>query len=150
MRPTKNVGLSVEKKTLLRKRLAQAGLETNSENRDEGLRRRNLDGPVVLSFAQQRLWFMHQIAPKSAFYNIPLLTNIKGTINEQILEASLRALCYRHEILRTSFPIINNEPVQVVAEETDLKLQRIDLTSIPPANQHREVTRLANEEAQKP
>ncbi len=70
------------------------------------------------SFAQHRLWFLHQLEPDSPAYNISAAYRLKGALNVAALEQSFTELIRRHEILRTTFLLIDGEPMQVV--EPDL------------------------------
>src|SRR6476659_9464293 len=56
-----------------------------------------------LSFAQERLWFLNQFEPESAFYNIPIPLRLRGALNVAALESTLNELMRRHEVLRTAF-----------------------------------------------
>ncbi|HEX6292099.1 MAG TPA: amino acid adenylation domain-containing protein, partial [Herpetosiphonaceae bacterium] len=75
--------------------------------------------PLPLSFAQQRLWFLHQLQPDAAWYTVPVVLRLRGPLNHAALEQSLSALVARHEILRTSFaydPLHTGpEPYQQIA-----------------------------------
>lgn len=101
------------------------------------------------SFAQQRLWFVDQLDPGKAIYNIPYhhQTRWKGKLNVPALEQAIIALVERHEPLRTTFMDNNGEPVQVISPEVATSLPVIDLTHLPPAEREAEVTRIVNEEA---
>ncbi|MCP4089810.1 MAG: amino acid adenylation domain-containing protein [Gammaproteobacteria bacterium] len=72
---------------------------------------------ATASFAQQRLWFLDQLEPGSTAYNINFAIRLKGTLNQTILQESLDILSERHESLRTTFAIVNDVPVQVIAEQ---------------------------------
>ncbi|HEV2735390.1 MAG TPA: amino acid adenylation domain-containing protein, partial [Longimicrobiaceae bacterium] len=70
--------------------------------------------PLPLSFAQQRLWFIHRMDPGSAAYNMPYALRREGALEPAALEAALAALVERHETLRTVFEEADGEPVQRV------------------------------------
>src|SRR5262249_4602207 len=70
------------------------------------------DQPLRLSVAQERLWFLDQIEPGSAFYNIPGAIRLTGALNVSALESALRELVRRHETLRTTFDIRDGRPIQ--------------------------------------
>ena len=73
-----------------------------------------------LSFAQQRLWFLQELEPDSAAYNIPRAFRIRGALDVKALEQTLSEIVRRHEILRTTFRVVNGQPVQVVSEPQPL------------------------------
>ncbi|MDI5962224.1 non-ribosomal peptide synthetase [Streptantibioticus silvisoli] len=72
-------------------------------------------GPLPLSFAQQRLWFLDQLDPERAEYALPFALRVTGTLDIPALETALTALCARHEVLRTRFVADDDgEPTQIV------------------------------------
>lgn len=89
-------GLTPAQRQLLAQRLARPG---------GGIQPVPRDGPLPLSFAQQRLWFVQQLDPTSAAYNAPLPLRLRGPIDVELLRRSLVELVARHEPLRTSFPV---------------------------------------------
>ena len=108
-------------------------------------------GPVPLSFAQRRLWFLDQLAPGSAFYNLPMAVRLIGDLDIDVLERALQEIVRRHEILRTTFSYDGEEPVQVIDPDFRLELEVTDLTSLE-SQKAIEATaqKLATEEAREP
>lgn len=90
--------------------------------------RRSVQGPVPLSFAQQRLWFVHQLEPGNSAYVIPLVLRLTGALNTKALEKSINTIVDRHEILRTTFSLVDDNPVQVIAPSLHLPLRLVDLS----------------------
>jgi amino acid adenylation domain-containing protein len=83
-----------------------------------------------LSFAQQGLWFIHQLAPNTPAYNIPTIINLTGQLNIAALTQSLNEIIRRHEILRTKFAIANEQPVQVIDPTVNFNLPIEDLREL--------------------
>jgi amino acid adenylation domain-containing protein len=103
-----------------------------------------------LSFAQRRLWFLHQLEPTSAAYNMPFVSRLTGRLNPSALEEAFNEIVARHEILRTTFEVLDGEPVQVVVPQRRLALPLIDLSGVTYAEREAELGRLTSAETQKP
>ena len=108
------------------------------------------DGELPLSFAQQRLWFLEQLEPGSAAYNIPDAFRLSGPLDVAVLSRCLNEIIRRHEILRTTFHTVGGKPVQVIAPELTLPLPVISLESLDAAQREAEVARLARESGSQP
>ncbi len=102
------------------------------------------------SFAQQRLWFLDQFQPGSPFYNIPVAVRIRGALQPDALERSIQEIVRRHETLRTTFAMIDGEPVQVIHPLMSIALNKVDLQELSEAEREAETYRLATAEAQRP
>ncbi|MBD1920353.1 amino acid adenylation domain-containing protein [Microcoleus sp. FACHB-831] len=102
-----------------------------------------------VSFAQARLWFLDQLIPGNPFYNVPTAVRLQGDINSSALEKTFNEIVRRHEALRTTFGIIEGQPVQLIAPTLRVSLPAIDLRQLPPTERQAEAKRLTNEEAKR-
>lgn len=103
---------------------------------------------LPLSFSQKRLWFLDQMEPGNAAYNIPASLKLTGVLNEKALEKSLHEMVKRHEVFRIAFDVEDGEPYQFIDENANVSLNRFDLSSLSDEEKWKEVKRLAVEEAQ--
>ncbi|MCB0212661.1 MAG: AMP-binding protein, partial [Anaerolineae bacterium] len=107
------------------------------------------NGALPLSYAQQRLWLLDQLGSGAA-YNIPLALKLDGQLDTAALKQTLTEIVRRHESLRTTFTMINDEARQVIGTSRPVSLNLIDLRHMLPEVQEAEVKRLAAEEALAP
>ncbi|HEX2079055.1 MAG TPA: amino acid adenylation domain-containing protein, partial [Longimicrobium sp.] len=91
------------------------------------------DGPLPLSFAQQRLWFLDQLEPGGSAYNLGYALRLAGVLDVDALERSLAEIVRRHEVLRTRFPSVDGEAVQVIDPAGPVRIERVDLMHLPEA-----------------
>ncbi len=91
-----------------------------------------------LSFSQERLWFNDQLN-HNASYNIPGAIELNGPVDINILEKTIQKIITRHEILRTNFILIKNEPKQVIHENANFSLYIIDLSNTQYQNVRKKV-----------
>ena len=84
-----------------------------------------------ISFAQQRLWFLHQLAPENPFYNVTAVIRLIGTMHIEALEQAFNAIVQRHEALRTTFTRMDGELMQVVTSHLYVPLPIITLHTVP-------------------
>ncbi|KAF9292219.1 hypothetical protein BGZ68_009810, partial [Mortierella alpina] len=84
--------------------------------------------PMMLSFAQQRLWFLAQMEGVSEIYHIPSALRLRGTLNREAWQKTLDTLFARHESLRTVFSTAQGQPqVQILPADSGLPLVHHDL-----------------------
>ncbi len=102
------------------------------------------------SFAQERLWFLHQFEPGSYVYNIPTALRLAGSLNFSALQQSIATLVERHETLRTRFVTVDGRPMQSVALDLTISLPMVDLSATPTDEQVTLTQRIAEEEACRP
>jgi amino acid adenylation domain-containing protein len=86
---------------------------------------------IPLSFSQQRLWFLHELDPTMTAYNISAAFRVEGPLNVIVLEKALNEIVARHEILRTTFPILEGSPVQNILPNLKLRVDIVDLGNLP-------------------
>ena len=94
------------------------------------------------SFAQQRLWFLAQLAPGSPLYSTQATIPIRGALDLSALERALAELVRRHESLRTTFGARDGEPIQIVAPPMPVRLSVVDLRSLPAGRRQAELQRV--------
>ena len=110
---------------------------------------RTKDTELPLSFAQQRLWFLDQLQPNSALYNIPMVLHFRGNLNQKALEQSLLEICNRHEVLRTNFVTIDGQPTQII-QTTRETISVVDLQDLPIQEQAEKTQQLKQKQATQP
>ncbi|HEX7317734.1 MAG TPA: amino acid adenylation domain-containing protein [Pyrinomonadaceae bacterium] len=108
------------------------------------------DAELPLSFAQQRLWFLDQLEPDSPVYNIHTALRLDGRLDADALQRTLDEIIRRHEVLRTSFHISGERPVQIIAPSLQVPVRAFDLGALPEAERESEARRLAADEARLP
>jgi len=91
--------------------------------------------PVVrelpLSVAQERLWFLDRLEPGNPAYNVSAPTRLEGRLDVAAMRRALDGVARRHEVLRTTFPVTGDGPVQRVHAAGPVPLPRIDLGGLP-------------------
>jgi amino acid adenylation domain-containing protein/FkbH-like protein len=105
-------------------------------------------GELMLSFAQQRLWFLDQLEPGSNAYNMGAAVRLQGTLDLTALEQSFTQVIWRHESLRTRFGVVNGVPVQLIDEAPEFTLPVLDLSTVAEGQREAEARRVATEESQ--
>ncbi len=107
-------------------------------------------GGLPLSFAQERIWFLDRLMPRSPLYNIPAVLQAEGNLDTAAFAAAVRSLAARHEILRTTYGTEAGLPVQRIAGGIQLSVPEIDLRGLPPKAREAEARGLAGKEARRP
>ena len=86
-----------------------------------------VNGPAPLSFAQEQLWFLNQLYPNSAEYNVPVVVRLRGRLDERSLHGALAAVVERHEILRSHVSMFDGRPALVADAPGPVSLAFHDL-----------------------
>ncbi|MCP4378352.1 MAG: non-ribosomal peptide synthetase, partial [bacterium] len=122
---------------------------------DEGLQTSPLqavsrDQDLPLSFAQERLWFLHHLEPDSVAYSMPRSIRLKGVLRKGALEKTYVELARRHETLRTTFHSTDGNPVLRIAAKPNILFDTVDLRHLSGMEREAEAKRLSEEDARKP
>ena len=120
------------------------------QRRAEPVRRVPRNGPLPLSFAQQRLWFLHQLEPASATYNEHAAHRLRGALDRDALVRSLGEIVRRHEVLRTVFVANGGSPRQVISAPGPFSLPVVDLRHLPEGEREERAGRLVAGEVRRP
>ncbi len=107
-------------------------------------------GHAPLSITQKRVWFYHQMEGYNSTYNMPAALEIKGDLNLQALDQAVNAVVARHDVLRTSFPLHEEQPYQQVAPPQAMSIQLIGLTHLPKAERDAAARAEIDRESQAP
>ena len=108
------------------------------------------DRDLLLSFSQQRLWFLEQLNPGDPLYNSFHALLINGPLDIRALELSLNEILRRHEILHTVFETVGGIPVQRVQPFAPMSLRIMNLTDMPHQERRATLEQLAADESQRP
>ncbi|NBD14537.1 non-ribosomal peptide synthetase, partial [Corallococcus silvisoli] len=109
-----------------------------------------VDAAPPLSFAQQRLWFIDQLDPGTALYNVPVAVRLEGALDVDALERSLHEVVRRHESLRTTFAEQDGQAIQVIHSSLPPVLERVELRTFEEADREAETRRQVEQEMMRP
>ncbi len=130
----------------LKLRLAQAKGEVIAALRDAsngGLRRISRTGPLPISYAQQRLWFLDQMQPGNSHYNIAFPVRMTGSLDLGALTSAIDALPLRHGALRTRIRDVDGAPRADLMDTVGSVVERANVSHLPAAERGSAVQRLA-------
>jgi amino acid adenylation domain-containing protein len=148
-------GLSEGKRALLRRLLADERRRMGPEASEDGdaspIPRRQDRGQAPLSYAQERLWFLDQLAPGNPFYNCDVVLPV-GELDPGVLGRALTTIVRRHDQLRCAFVRTEDGPRQVITEaaRASVKLELVDLRRVPPARRQEAAEQTAGRLARQP
>ncbi|MCP4177066.1 MAG: hypothetical protein GY756_04795, partial [bacterium] len=103
----------------------------------------------VLSFAQERLWFIDQY-DHNASYNMPKAVKLIGKLDTKVLEKTFSEIIRRHEVLRTNIITINNVAAQFIHKEPKFELKTVDQSYLSEEETNQQIQKLIEIESQKP
>ena len=108
------------------------------------------EAALPLAVPQERIWFLHQLNPRSSAYTIAPSVRVRGRLSMAAFQRAWDDLVARHEILRTRFPFVNGEPVQFIEPPSPVHIDEIDLCHLPDDERESIALQRAVEEIEKP
>lgn len=140
-RPSSPQQMSLPERRLRRRLATKSGLQAVPSRVGQG--------PWTLSWAQERLWFLERLEPGRAIHNRPAAFRLVGPLDVRILEQTLSEIVRRHQVLRTTFPTVDNLPVQVIAAAWPVTLPVTDLSELPVEDRANQAVEIATAEGHK-
>ena len=108
------------------------------------------EGPAPLSFSQERLWFLDQLEPGTAAYNIPRGFRLIGPLDSGALVRALGEITRRHDMLRTIIDDVNGEPMAITRPPKTFDLPIEDLRGLSKVDRDEVEARWITDEATRP
>ncbi|HKY31334.1 MAG TPA: amino acid adenylation domain-containing protein [Candidatus Polarisedimenticolia bacterium] len=139
--------LSPGQRALLEARLKSKGLAPPRPSTIRPIPGRETMAFFPASLDQERLWFIDQMEPGNPAYNIHTATRMIGPMDRERMRRAINLVVARHEVLRTTLPVRDGRPVQVVAPVLELDLPVIDLQHLPPDRREEAAHRAAVDNA---
>jgi amino acid adenylation domain-containing protein len=85
------------------------------------------EGPVPLSFSQERMWLIQSLEPENTAYSIPVALRLRGVVDIGAMSGAMATLWQLHDILRCTVRLVDGEPLQEIAPAADRILDVVDL-----------------------
>ena len=108
------------------------------------------EGLLPVSFAQERVYFIQQLAPENSAYQFQAKIRFRGQLDVTVLHQCLDEIVQRHEIFRTTYPAINGRLFQVINPHQPISFKVIDLQALPESEQEAKAQKLCEAEVQQP
>ena len=109
--------------------------------------KRDVASPCPLSYSQELLWLLSQVFNDGVAYNAPGAYRVQGPLDLEVLKRALEALVKRHEVLRTTYSVIGDHPMQVIHDHMDVEVAVIDLSDRPQDEKEAETARILQQES---
>ena len=122
----------------------------DGDHRVVSIPRTSRGGDVPLSLPQENVWFLQNLRPDNRAYHFQPTLRFRGRIDADVLRRSLDEIVRRHEVYRTTFPVVDATPVQRVRESASASLSVVDLQDLPAERRETELERRIGEEIRKP
>ena len=118
--------------------------------RAPGIPKRPIHQSAPLSCAQLQMWLMDRMTPGNPAYVLPVAYRLKGDLDPRALEDSFNRIIERHEVLRTTFAVVDDEPLQVIHPKCRIRIRVVQLDQVPAAEREIRLHDLVAREARSP
>jgi amino acid adenylation domain-containing protein len=148
-----NLGSQIDNLSPAKLALLSRRLKTKKEKPEQPTsipRRQESRAPGPLSFAQERLWFIEQLNPGNPGFNLFGSFRSKGMMNPEVYRQVINEIARRQEILRTTFPVVDSQPVQAIGSSGKHSVPIADLSVLSEIEQAEIVRRLSSQERSRP
>jgi amino acid adenylation domain-containing protein len=136
--------LSPAQRALLEQRLMQRSVSAARQN---AITHREGTGPCELSYAQELLWLLSQVFDSGIAYNAPTTHQLAGPFDLELLQRAFTALTERHQVLRTTYSVIDGRPMQTVQPVEPVEINLVDVRALPPDEREAEAQRILKAES---
>ena len=144
----KLAGLSPEQRKLFELKLKKL---KQKESKKKYITKQKERASYPASSDQKRLWFINEIAPENAAYNIHATVRVSGgPFRVDIFEKSINECIRSHKVLRTHFALENHELIQVISPTLNINVPVIDLSHLDPEEKERMTVQHVFEELEAP
>lgn len=110
-------------------------MQERARSSEAGVQLTSRSEPIPLSFAQERLWFLHHLEPENPAYHLSFAVRCQGKLDITVFQRCITEVAHRHEAFRTTFATIENQPVQIITATPPDIVTVIDLRTLPTAAQ---------------
>lgn len=139
--------LSSDRRALLEERLLQAH---RRRWRPPTIPRRGTSEPALLSFGQEQMWFLDQLDPGTATYNIPDVMRLSGPLNVEALQAGFRSILSRHEVLRTRIGSVDGAAIPALNDSWEFEIRPFDLRNLADEAKEAGARKIIREKVREP
>ena len=137
--------LSDAQRALLERRLLEQRAASAASAR---ISRREVLSPVPLSYSQELLWLLSQLEGGGVAYNAPAAFRLHGPVDASALQQALDGLVARHEILRTTYDLVDDHPMQIIEPSGTVELRLLDLSGLPENERDSELQQFLHSESE--
>ncbi|HSL83851.1 MAG TPA: condensation domain-containing protein, partial [Thermoanaerobaculia bacterium] len=108
------------------------------------------DEPLPLTFPQERIWFVLELAPGSVAYNSQVTVRFEGPLSAPVLQRALSEVVRRHEAFRSRYFAVDGRPYQEPVPPPPVPLPLIDLRGLPAHRREEAVAGVVLQEGRRP